>query len=218
MNMNLSKLWETAKDKGAWRAAVQGVTESGTTEGLNNNQLLTISRWSPIACVQCWGGVFEGQLNPEPPSAKGDTCNWVLIPVFIPLALLFQVAGLLIPRERTCVCVCVCVCERERERERWAPPLHQLHLWGLCPASCASDLSSREGPSWGPWWRSGFIHSPHPWATPPSDLEFLPQLNLSSLAPPLQKSISHMVPRAKLKPKSKVFATHISDKGLISRL
>ena len=30
MNMNLSKLWEIVKDRGAWHAAVHGVTESGT--------------------------------------------------------------------------------------------------------------------------------------------------------------------------------------------
>ena len=30
MDMNLSKLWETVKDRGAWRAAVHGVTKSWT--------------------------------------------------------------------------------------------------------------------------------------------------------------------------------------------
>ena len=30
MNMSLSKLWETVKDRGAWRAAVHGVTKSLT--------------------------------------------------------------------------------------------------------------------------------------------------------------------------------------------
>ena len=30
MEMNLSKLWEVVRDRGAWRATVHGVTESQT--------------------------------------------------------------------------------------------------------------------------------------------------------------------------------------------
>ena len=30
MDMNLGKLWETVKDRGAWGAAVHGVTKSQT--------------------------------------------------------------------------------------------------------------------------------------------------------------------------------------------
>ena len=45
MDMNLSKLWEMVKDRGAWRAAVHGVTNSQTRLSEQPQQINTCSSY-----------------------------------------------------------------------------------------------------------------------------------------------------------------------------
>ena len=47
MDMSLCKLWEIVKNKEAWRAIVQGVTESDMIEELNSNKLSDLQALNP---------------------------------------------------------------------------------------------------------------------------------------------------------------------------
>ena len=43
MDINLSQLWETMKDREAWSTAVRGVAELGMTQGLNNDNFEVVT-------------------------------------------------------------------------------------------------------------------------------------------------------------------------------
>ena len=42
MDMNLSKLWETVEDKGAWHAAIHGVVDLDTTLATEQQQITSV--------------------------------------------------------------------------------------------------------------------------------------------------------------------------------
>ena len=58
--MNLGKLWQAARDREAWRAAVHGGTGSDTAEGLKNSRL-TVLRY--FCCTEKRSGHIHAEAN-----------------------------------------------------------------------------------------------------------------------------------------------------------
>ena len=70
MDMNLSKLWEPVEDRGAWCAAVRGVTESWT--GLSNRTTATYSH-EPRSCIRAGlEANFKSEANAQHQFAMGE--------------------------------------------------------------------------------------------------------------------------------------------------
>ena len=63
LDMSLSKLWETVKKRGAWRAAVHGVTRSQTR--LNRMEVSTQRQLTSLEKPSKPGAVFWNSLSKE---------------------------------------------------------------------------------------------------------------------------------------------------------
>ena len=68
MDMNLSKLWEIAEDRGAQRAAVHGLAESDTTERLSSNKN-TVNLVCPTHCP-------DQKASHQAQKAGADCSRW----------------------------------------------------------------------------------------------------------------------------------------------
>ena len=76
IDRTLSKIWEIGEDRGASGAAVRGVTESDTTEQLNNNMWSLEGSINPPAVQE----TQVQSLGQEDPWRR----EWLPTPVFLP--------------------------------------------------------------------------------------------------------------------------------------
>ena len=74
MDMNLGKLWDTVRDRGAWYAAVHGVAQNQTLKHLST--LHTLMRWVEGSWGR--GEVSEGQQTEHQLADNPHVCSRLL--------------------------------------------------------------------------------------------------------------------------------------------
>ena len=79
VDMNLSKLQDTVKDREAWCAAVHGVAESDTTEQLNHRSLSIDVRFSMCFCYRVQAYIAHHKTGQE---FRDELLRWGIVTLF----------------------------------------------------------------------------------------------------------------------------------------
>ena len=118
MDMNLSKLWETVKNRGAWHAAVHGVTKSWSlwathrhTEWITSWPLKLNGEMCVCVCV-CVCSVMSDSCNPMDCSPPGSSEHEIFQARILEQVAISFSRGSSRPRDRTLISCVSCAGRR----------------------------------------------------------------------------------------------------------